>query len=358
MTLLAAAAPSPLWYATRGAGVVTLILLTVSVCLGILTQVRWRTLGLPRFVVAGLHRNVTLLAVAFLGIHVATAVADTYARIGVRDVFIPFASGYRPIWLGLGTLACDLLIAVVLTSLLRARIGYRVWRMTHWLAYASWPLALVHSLGTGSDARFGWMAVLAVACLIAVVAAVLVRIARTPGDALVRGAAGALALALPLAVFVWYRTGPALHGWAARAGTPASLLASAQVPAIAKRSATAFPHSFTSRLAGTLTQSGPDDSGLVTIRIDTTLRGGLRGTLRLALKGVPLDEGGISMTSSGVAFAARGTPVFHGSVVGLVGNRVSADVNAPSLGTLQLVLDLQLDPATGAVSGDVRGVLL
>src|SRR5581483_5456383 len=129
VTPLAASAPSPLWYATRGAGVVTLVLLTVSVCLGVLTQVRWRTTRLPRFVVAGLHRNVTLLAVAFLAVHVATAVADSYAPIGV-----------------------------LLTSLLRVRLGYRLWRVTHWLAYASWPLALVHSLGTGSDARFGWMA--------------------------------------------------------------------------------------------------------------------------------------------------------------------------------------------------------
>ena len=115
--------PSPLWYATRGSGVVTLVLLTAAVCLGILTTVRWRTDRLPRFVVAGLHRNLTLLAVAFLAVHVATAIADGFAPIGLRDAVVPFLSPYRPLWLGLGTLACDLLIAVVLTSLLRARLG-------------------------------------------------------------------------------------------------------------------------------------------------------------------------------------------------------------------------------------------
>src|SRR5581483_12006590 len=312
VTLLAASAPSPLWYATRGAGVVTLVLLTVSVCLGVLTQVRWRTTRLPRFVVAGLHRNVTLLAVAFLAVHVATAVADSYAPIGVRDAVVPFLSAYRPIWLGLGALACDLLIAVVLTSLLRVRLGYRLWRVTHWLAYASWPLALVHSLGTGSDARFGWMAALA------------------------RGLAGAAAIAVPLAVLAWYRSGPLQRGWAGRAGTPTALLASAKRSAVAEPPP-AFPHSFTSRLTGTLTQSGPDETGFVTVRIDTKLVGGLRGTLRLALKGFPLDGGGISMTSSGVDFAARGTPVFEGRV---------------------LELDLRLDPGTGAVRGSVQGQLL
>lgn len=357
--LLAATSPSPLWYATRGSGVVTLVLLTISVCFGVLATVRWRTGRVPRFVVAGLHRNVTLLAVAFLAVHVVTAVADSFAPIGLRDVFVPFVSAYRPIWLGLGTLACDLLIAVVLTSLLRVRVGYRVWRVTHWLAYASWPLALVHSLGTGSDARFGWMAALSIACIVAVVAAVLVRIARTPGDLLARGVAVAAALAVPVGVLIWYGSGPARHGWAARAGTPASILAANRPAAAAvKASPVTLPRHFDTALTGRLTQLGPDSNGLVTIRIDTVLRGGLAGTLRLALKGYPLDQGGISMTSSGVAFAAKGTPVFQGSVVGLAGNRVSADLTAQGLGALQLVLDLQLDPATGAVSGSVHGLLV
>ena len=167
MTLVAATGPSPLWYLTRGSGVVALVLLTASVCLGILTTVRWRTGRTPRFVVAGLHRNVALLSVVFLGIHVGTSVADTYAPIGVRDVFIPFASSYRPVWLGLGTLALDLAAAVVVTSLVRVRLGHRVWRLTHWLAYASWPIALVHGLGTGTDARVGWLHATAVGSALA-----------------------------------------------------------------------------------------------------------------------------------------------------------------------------------------------
>ena len=225
MTTLLASTPSPLWYATRGSGVVTLVLLTVSICLGVLTTVRWRTGGLPRFVVAGLHRNVTLLAVAFLAVHVGTTIADGYTPIGLKDAVVPFLSSYRPLWLGLGTLACDLLVAVVLTSLLRARLGYRVWRVTHWLAYASWPLALLHSLGTGSDARFSWMAALAFVCIAAVAVSVLLRVGRAAGDARVRLAGAAAAVLLPLLVLLWYQGGPGQKGWAARAGTPTSILA-------------------------------------------------------------------------------------------------------------------------------------
>jgi hypothetical protein len=355
VTGLLAASPSPLWYLTRGSGVVTLLLLTLSVCLGVLTTVRWRSDRMPRFVVAGLHRNVTLLAVAFLAVHVVTTVADGYTPIGLRDAFVPFISAYRPIWLGLGTLACDLLLAVVLTSLLRARIGYRTWRATHWLAYGSWPLALVHSLGTGSDARTGWLGALALCSIAAVAASVLVRVARGSAGRGQRLTAGAAALAIPLLILVWYQGGPARHGWAARAGTPTSLLQSHATTARAVAREARLPRTFDGRLAGSLTQAASDRSGLVTIRIDTAVHGGVRGKLRVALQGVPSEEGGVSMTASGVAFAAAGTPVFRGSIIGLEGNRVAAQVSAGSEGTFDLLLVLNLDSANGTVTGVLHG---
>jgi sulfoxide reductase heme-binding subunit YedZ len=355
MTLVAATGPSPLWYLTRGSGVVTLLLLTAAVCLGVLTSVRWRSGRVPRFVVSGLHRNLALLAIAFLGIHIATAIADSYAPIRIRDAFVPFVSAYRPIWLGLGTLACDLLLAVVVTSLLRLRLGYRVWRVTHWLAYASWPLALAHSLGTGSDARFGWMAALAFGCIGTVVLSVLVRVAQAPGDLLARSAAGAAAISVAAALLFWYGTGPAQHGWAAKAGTPKSLLHATTVAAIRPAPARTLPGSFDARLTGTVTEAGPTDGGLVLIRIDTAVRGAVKGKLRLALQGYPSDEGGVSMTSSGVAFAATGSPVFEGSIVGLTGDRVDARVTAAGGGTIDLTMLLRLDGATGSVSGIVHG---
>ena len=151
-------ASSPaLWYLARGSGLVSLILLTATVVLGVTTSARWATASWPRFVVMGLHRNLSLLTLAFLGVHIASIVVDGYVPIRWLDAVLPFASGYRPLWLGLGAVAFDLLLAVLVTSLLRGRIGQPVWRAVHWLAYACWPVALVHGLGIGSDHRQPWM---------------------------------------------------------------------------------------------------------------------------------------------------------------------------------------------------------
>ena len=145
------------WYLTRGTGIVALLLLTASIVLGVLTTSRWRTPRWPRFALSAVHRNLTLLTLVFIVVHVVTTVLDGYAPVRLVDAVVPFVSAYRPVWLGLGAVAFDLLLALVVTSLLRARLGYRLWRQIHWLAYASWPVALVHALGTGSDARSGFM---------------------------------------------------------------------------------------------------------------------------------------------------------------------------------------------------------
>ena len=134
-----------LWYLTRGSGLVALVLLTASVVLGVLEVKRWKTERWPRFITAGLHKNLSLLAVVFLGMHIATTVVDGFAPIGWLDAVLPFRSGYRPLWLGLGAVAVDLLIALVVTSLLRGRIGYRAWRAVHWVAYLTWPAAFARS---------------------------------------------------------------------------------------------------------------------------------------------------------------------------------------------------------------------
>jgi predicted ferric reductase len=169
--VVAATGTNMMWYLNRGSGVVMLVLLTMSVVLGIVTTMRWRSPRWPRFVTAALHRNVSLLSVAFLGIHVFTAVADGYAPIGWKDAVVPFVAQYRPVWLGLGALALDLLVAVAVTSVFRERIGQRAWKAVHWSAYACWPIALVHGLGTGTDVGAPWMLGVYGASLLAVIAA-------------------------------------------------------------------------------------------------------------------------------------------------------------------------------------------
>jgi len=114
-----------LWYASRATGVVTLVLLTAVVVLGMLVNRQGRLPGLPRFAVTGLHRNISLLSVVFLAIHVLTAIADPYVTIGWAATVIPFASPYKPFWLGLGAVSLDLIAALILTSLARAWMSRR-----------------------------------------------------------------------------------------------------------------------------------------------------------------------------------------------------------------------------------------
>jgi predicted ferric reductase len=118
----------------------------------------------PRFLVVGLHRNISLLALVFLVLHIGTTVVDTYTSIGLQDAVVPFLSGYHRFWLGLGAIASDLLIALSLTSALRQRIGHRFWRVVHWCGYLCWPIALAHGLGIGTDSSQAWVFYLAIAC--------------------------------------------------------------------------------------------------------------------------------------------------------------------------------------------------
>jgi predicted ferric reductase len=160
-----------LWFLSRSTGVVALVLLTVVVVLGVAVNRKGRLPGLPRFAVTSLHRAVSLLSVAFLGIHIGTAIADPFVTIGIVASVVPFVSRYQPFWLGLGAVSVDLILALVITSLLRARIGRRTWRAVHWLAYASWPVAIAHSIGSGPDMWRGWLAWLTIGCGAAAVAA-------------------------------------------------------------------------------------------------------------------------------------------------------------------------------------------
>ena len=165
------------WYASRATGIVALLLLTAVLVLGILVNRQGRLPGLPRFAAGSLHRNISLLAVAFIAVHVLTAVLDTYVSIPVRAAVIPFASSYERFWLGLGAISFDLMLAVIITSLLRGRLNRTLWRAVHLLAYASWPVALAHSVGSSRDLRHGWILDLGIACALVVLSAVIWRLA-------------------------------------------------------------------------------------------------------------------------------------------------------------------------------------
>lgn len=369
MTIIAASAGTALWYLARGTGVVSLVFLTTSVVLGITASLRWSGSRWPRFVVQFLHRNVSLLVVVFLVLHIVTVVTDSFAPIGWVDAVVPFVSAYRPIWLGLGALAFDLLIALVVTSLLRHRLGISTWRLVHWLAYLCWPLAVVHGLGTGSDTKPGLVLYVTVACVASVLVAGSVRLAR--GLDAHRGARafGFAALAFaPVLLATWLSSGPLHAGWSRRAGTPASTLASSTRPSGATDSTAVAPQTtpapttnrgslpgtgFDAQLAGTVRQSAANAHGQVVLSIVGNLSQGAAGVLDIELQGQPLASGGITLDAGTVTITGA-SEHFDGSVVGLQGSTIQADVAGGGDTRLRLAIDLQeLDQASGRMRGTV-----
>jgi len=203
-----------------------LILLTITVALGIAGTARLSSELLPGIVRSGLHRNVSLLVVAFIVVHVLSAVLDPYAGIKLISAVVPFSSAYRPLWLSLGAIAFDMLLALILTSLLRSRLSYRAWRAVHWLGYACWPVALWHGLGTGTDSRLSWLLLLEGGCALVVAGAVAWRL-NLEGRSLSRTAGLAGTVAFVVATVVFVAVGPLQPHWAERAGTPARMIGSA-----------------------------------------------------------------------------------------------------------------------------------
>jgi DMSO/TMAO reductase YedYZ heme-binding membrane subunit len=350
----AAAGPSAYWFLARGTGAVALLLLTGSVVLGVLGSVRFDAgPRWPRFTIDVLHRDVSLLVIVFLVLHVLTSVLDGFAPVSLLDALIPFRGSYRPFWLGLGALSFDLLIALVITSILRRRLGYRSWRAIHWLAYASWPVAVFHGLGTGSDSVAWWMLALTGACVAAVLVAVWVRIAST--DSSVRAPALAASTAVVAGLVVFAVEGPLQHGWARRSGTPASLLgpraASRVTVSTVGGSAGHAPRPFSATVSGTVSQTAVSGGEIVDLALNFT--GGARGILRVRLAGAP-QGGGLSMSGSQVDLTAVGLrSALSGRVVSLDGDQFDARVRDASGSQLLLHAALNIDTQGGTVTGSL-----
>ena len=370
MTAAVVTPTSPLWYTTRATGMVALVLLTISVVLGVLTSVRFARPMWPRFVTIGLHRNMSLLVLIFVVLHVVTTVTDPFASIHWADVVVPFVSSYRPLWLGLGTVAFDLLIAVTLTSLLRARLSHRTWRLVHWSSYLCWPVAVVHGLGTGTDTSQSWVLGLSALCVAAVVAAVAWRLgAGWPRNPAPRVAAYGGVLVALIGCGAWLVQGPLHPGWARRSGTPPALLAhSASQPkpgsgpaggngssaSSGKATLPAVP--FQAPLSGTASQS-QTAGGEVKVTIAATASGaGDHAALVIVINGVPDGNGGVAMKSSEVTFGPAGAPrQYAGRLTSLNGTSMQAAVTGTTGGLSRpaLTLNVGLRVNGGAVTGSL-----
>jgi sulfoxide reductase heme-binding subunit YedZ len=180
-----------MWAFGRGSGIADLVLLTVSLVAGILTRSGRALPGIPRFALSLIHRNASLLAVAFLALHIGTLLLDPFAKLTLTDVVVPFLGTDNPFWLGMGTLALDLLIAIVVTALARRVIGVRAFKAVHWLAYAMWPVAMLHGVFEGTNGADAWFLAGAAAATLLVIGAVLWRLSSRFQEAPRRSAAAA-----------------------------------------------------------------------------------------------------------------------------------------------------------------------
>ncbi|MGO9891015.1 MAG: ferric reductase-like transmembrane domain-containing protein [Solirubrobacteraceae bacterium] len=365
--------PSAYWYLARGTGAVALVLLTASVVIGIVGTVRVVTARWPRFAIDAVHRDVSLLVIVVLVIHIVTSVLDGFAPITLLDGVIPFISPYRPLWLGLGTLAFDLLVAIAVTSLVRRRLGYRAWRTVHWLAYASWPVAVLHGLGTGSDVKQWWMLALTVICIVAVLGAVWTRIAHVSSDhAGLRAPATALTVITPIGLMIFTVAGPLQSGWARRAGTPASLLGAHSSSSSSSSSSSAgsagivggsaggggsrpaaLNGPFVSTVAGSVHETSVTGGAVVDLLL--SVRGQVRGVLRVRIGGTPIG-GGLSMTGSQVDLALAGVPTpLEGSIGSLRGSEFNARLTDSQGSTVDVHAALQIDVQSDSVTGTLSG---
>jgi sulfoxide reductase heme-binding subunit YedZ len=372
MTLtLAAVAHSgtALWYLTRATGLISLILLSATVVLGIVASVGWTATQWPRFVSQAVHRNLSLFCIALIAIHIVTTVADGFVPISYLDAFVPFLTPYRPLWIGLGALAFDMLLAVGITSGLRRRIGVRAWRGVHYLAYVCWPIAVLHGLGSGSDARLSIMVLIEVVCIASVVSAVAWRLvaARELPSARRLATAGATA-ALVIGIGVFALLGPLQPGWSRRAGTSAPVLAeinarfatktvgnaSSSAPSTTVPSTTTpssrgvIPASpFTANVTGTIKTSSQNSAGEVEVLLSMQLQGS-NASLVVKLIGTAVN-GGVSMSSSSVTLGTE-----QGTVTALDGSTIGATVRGPS-GHIDLDMQLSINQSTGSITGTVSG---
>jgi predicted ferric reductase len=184
-----------LWYTTRATGFVALILFTLVVALGTFVANRIGGTYVGRFELNELHRSISMVAIVFLMVHILTTLLDSYVPTGWISAIIPLTSKYEPVHVALGAVAFDLILAVWVSSLLKARIANRSWRFIHWFSWLALASALAHSVLTGTDSRSSWGLALVVTCGAVALASALWRYFARPARAAGRTALSPLSVA-------------------------------------------------------------------------------------------------------------------------------------------------------------------
>ncbi len=339
------------WDIARAGGFTAYILLTLSVALGLALTIRWQSARWPRLVNSELHNFFTLLSLIFVGIHVLAVLIDPFTSFGLAEVFIPLVSHYRPLWMALGIVGLYLGLAIGLSTWLRPIIGYRWWRRLHVLSLVLYALVTVHGIATGSDTRTWWGVLLYAGSVFLVGGLLLLRLLE-PATAQGRRHpvwAGLTAAAVVFGGF-WMLSGPLQPGWNTVANNGQGSGARVALAAGANGSA-AFTLPFSVEVQGTMTQSGPDSSGVVTYDLVGTFQSGTTGRVEVRLTGQEDDSGfggGVNITQTTVSLGTSASPsLYTGQVTNLraFGDRWRIDAQLNPAGTgagVAIALSLRL----------------
>ena len=157
------------WLVSRASGVVALVLISISVLLGLaMAAGALRRKGLKRNT-ARVHEHLAMTALIAVGVHGLSLLGDGWLRPGLREIAVPFAISYRPLFTGLGIIAGYGAVLVGPSFYLRRRIGSARWRKLHRLSLLVWFLAAIHTVGAGSDATRPWLRAIVVSPIVPMV---------------------------------------------------------------------------------------------------------------------------------------------------------------------------------------------
>ena len=315
------------WDIARAGGFTAFGLLTLSVAIGLALTLHWQSPGWPRIINSELHNFVTLLALVFTCIHILAVWIDPFTNFGWNEVFIPFLSHYRPLWMALGIIAFYIGIAVGISTWLRPHIGYKWWRRLHLLTLLLYGLVVVHGIATGSDTRTWWGAAIYAFSVLLVGVLLWLRLNQPANERSRSHPVMAVTVVGAIAVLtVWSLLGPLQPGWNATAnnGNGSGGPSTARAASSQQQPQISLPTSFTADLQGQMTQNGPDTNGNVTLQLDMSMSNGATGNVEVVLQGQSAQgaNGGLNITSSHVTLTSTsGQQLYSGSLTNMSGGR-------------------------------------
>lgn len=173
--------PQIWWHIARASGIVTWLLITASVVLGILLSTDLLARYRRKAWLLDLHRALGALSVIGVVVHIGALIADSWVQFDIVDVLVPFASAWKPWQVALGVVAFWGLILVEATSLAMKRFPRKVWRAIHLASYATFVAGSLHGTFAGTDAANPVYAWTSIVVSVALMALVIDRIRRSRG---------------------------------------------------------------------------------------------------------------------------------------------------------------------------------